>query len=219
MFDKKILDYIDRHTSDETELMHLLNRKTHLEQMYPRMLSGKVQGKFLKMISLMIRPERILEIGTFTGYSAICLADGLTPNGKLHTIEADPEIAEFAAAWIEKAGLQEKVIQHSGEALQVIPQLTDEFDLVFIDADKENYLNYYKQVLLIVKPGGFILADNTLWDGKVTDPAELSDKETRGIVEFNDFVQNDPQVENVLLSVRDGVLLIRKRNNRENLNT
>ncbi|MCB0806284.1 MAG: class I SAM-dependent methyltransferase [Bacteroidales bacterium] len=219
MFDKNILDYIDRHTSDETELMHLLNRKTHLEQMYPRMLSGKVQGKFLKMISLMIRPERILEIGTFTGYSAICLADGLTPNGKLHTIEADPEIAEFAAAWIEKAGLQEKVIQHSGEALQVIPQLTDEFDLVFIDADKENYLNYYKQVLPIVKPGGFILADNTLWDGKVTDPAELSDKETRGIVEFNDFVQNDPQVENVLLSVRDGVLLIRKRNNRENLNT
>jgi predicted O-methyltransferase YrrM len=178
--------------------------------MYPRMLSGEVQGKFLEMISYMIRPQKILEIGTFTGYSAICLAKGLAEKGKLQTIEADPEIADFASGYFSKSGYADKIVQHIGNALEIVPKLGDIFDLVFIDADKENYLNYYKMVLPKLRKGGFILADNALWDGKVTKKSYYSEKETLGIREFNDHVQSDERVENVLVSIRDGIMMIRK---------
>jgi len=210
MLKKDITQYIDQHTSDESRLLSDLNRKTHLRMMYPRMLSGKVQGRFLEMVSRMIQPDRILEIGTFTGYSGLCLAAGLKKNGKLHTIEADPEIAEFAASYFASSEYTDKIVQHTGQALEIIPEIDEIFDLVFIDADKDNYLNYYQLVLPKVRAGGFIMADNALWDGKVARPDSHTDKETMGISAFNDYVQNDKQVENILVSIRDGIMLIRK---------
>lgn len=208
--DKKLENYITGHTSAEPELLQRLNRETHVKILFPRMMSGHLQGKFLEMISWMVRPERVLEIGTYTGYSAICLSAGLTENGSLHTIEINPELEDFILKYIREAGLSEKINLHIGDAMEVIPQLDEKFDLVFIDADKENYLNYYHLVFDKVKKGGFILADNALWDGKVLSPDKKMDKETTGIVEFNDFVQNDDRVENVLLPLRDGVMVVRK---------
>jgi predicted O-methyltransferase YrrM len=202
--------YISNHTSPESDVLSKLNRETHLRILNPRMLSGHIQGKFLEMISRMIRPESILEIGTYTGYSAICLAKGLKNGGILHTIEINQELEIIARDYIAKAGLQNVIRQHIGDALKIIPTLNEEFDLVFIDADKENYLRYYQMAFDSVKKGGFILADNALWDGKVVEPDLQVDKETRGIKAFNDFVQNDARVENVLLSIRDGVMLVCK---------
>lgn len=202
--------YISNHTSPESDVLGKLNRETHLRILNPRMLSGHIQGKFLEMISRMIRPESILEIGTYTGYSAICLAKGLKNGGILHTIEINQELEIIARDYIAKAGLQNVIRQHIGDALKIIPTLNEEFDLVFIDADKENYLRYYQMAFDSVKKGGFILADNALWDGKVVEPDLQADKETRGIKAFNDFVQNDARVENVLLSIRDGVMLVCK---------
>jgi len=174
------------------------------------MLSGPVQGRFLEMISRMIRPQRILEIGTFTGYSAICLAQGLAEGGVLHTIEAEAMYADLALEFFSKADLMEKIILHEGDALKIIPELDEIFDLVFIDAAKEHYCDYYDLVLDKVRKGGFILADNTLWDGKVLEEGGKGEPETRGIVAFNKLVQEDERVENVLLSLRDGVSVIRK---------
>ena len=211
MLSEELIHYIESHTSGESELLREINRMTNLKMMYPRMLSGKVQGKFLEMVSYMLRPETILEIGTFTGYSAICLAAGLAEGGMIHTLEADPEIADFAKKYFKKSGYEHKIKLHTGQALEIIPELEETFDLVFIDADKENYLNYFKLVLPKVKQGGFILADNVLWDGKVTKRNKHSDKETEGIREFNDFVRDDDSVENVLVSIRDGLMLIRKK--------
>jgi predicted O-methyltransferase YrrM len=202
--------YISNHTSPESDVLSKLNRETHLRILNPRMLSGHIQGKFLEMISRMIRPESILEIGTYTGYSAICLAKGLKNGGILHTIEINQELEIIARDYIAKAGLQNVIRQHIGDALKIIPTLNEEFDLVFIDADKENYLRYYQMAFDSVKKGGFILADNALWDGKVVESDLQADKETRGIKAFNDFVQNDARVENVLLSIRDGVMLVCK---------
>ena len=202
--------YISNHTSPESDVLGKLNRETHLRILNPRMLSGHIQGKFLEMISRMIRPESILEIGTYTGYSAICLAKGLKNGGILHTIEINQELEIIARDYIAKAGLQNVIRQHIGDALKIIPTLNEEFDLVFIDADKENYLRYYQMAFDSVKKGGFILADNALWDGKVVESDLQADKETRGIKAFNDFVQNDARVENVLLSIRDGVMLVCK---------
>jgi predicted O-methyltransferase YrrM len=202
--------YIQDHTSPEDEILARLNRETHLKVLNPRMLSGHVQGKFLEMVSRMINPSRILEIGTYTGYSAICLAKGLAGNGILHTIEVNPELKEFAKRYFREAGLEKQIIQHTGDAVDIIPRIDELFDLVFIDAAKENYLHYYQLIFDKVRPGGFILADNALWDGKVVDPPENQDKETRGIATFNDYIQKDDRVENVLLSVRDGIMLVRK---------
>ena len=202
--------YITDHTSPEDELLKRLNRETHLKVLNPRMLSGHVQGRFLEMISKMIQPHRILEIGTYTGYSAICLAKGLAGNGILHTIEVNPELEEFAKRYFREAGLEKQIIQHSGDALELIPQINETFDLVFIDAAKESYLDYYHLIFDKVRKGGFILADNALWDGKVVDPNQAQDKETHGIVAFNDFIRNDNRVEKVLLSLRDGIMIIRK---------
>jgi predicted O-methyltransferase YrrM len=210
MIDPRLEEYIEQHTTPEEELLYALHRFTHLHTPYPRMLSGHVQGHFLRMISLMLKPARILEIGTFTGYSAICLAGGLIPGGMLHTLEADPSYAEIAREYFAKAGLEDRIVLHEGDALEIIPQLNETFDLVFIDAAKEHYLDYYQLVFDKVRKGGFILADNALWDGRVLEGEKAKDTETAGIIRFNAAIQVDERVENVLLSVRDGVMLIRK---------
>jgi caffeoyl-CoA O-methyltransferase len=211
MIPDEIHEYCELHTTPEPEVLNRLNRETHLTQVYPRMLSGHLQGTFLRMISAMIKPGRVLEIGTFTGYSAICLAGGGEIAGGLvlHTIEANPELEPLIRKYIREAGLEQVIQLHIGDAVQIIPTLDDVWDLVFIDADKPNYLNYYNMVLPKVRQGGFILADNALWDGRVLD-ASTTDKETRGIIEFNEFVQRDERVENMLLPLRDGIMLIRK---------
>lgn len=206
-----INSYILAHTSAENQALKELTRETHIKTMFPRMLSGHLQGKFLEMVSFMIKPQTILEIGTFTGYSAICLARGLKEDGRLHTIDIDPEMKYIAQNYFKKTGVQNKIIQHIGNALDIIPSLDQTFDLVFIDADKENYLDYYNLVFDKVRTGGFILADNALWDGKVILQDGKSDKETRGIKQFNDFVGKDDRVENMLLPLRDGIMILRKK--------
>jgi predicted O-methyltransferase YrrM len=206
----KLENYITDHTSAEQEVLRELNRETHVKVLFPRMMSGHLQGKFLQMVSWMIRPGRVLEIGTYTGYSAICLAGGLKDQGVVHTIEINPELEDIILKYVVKAGLSDKIQLHIGDAIDIIPDLDETFDLVFIDADKENYLNYYHLVFDKVREGGFILADNALWDGKVVEEKKRYDKETEGIIKFNDFVQNDDRVENVLLPVRDGIMIIRK---------
>jgi predicted O-methyltransferase YrrM len=210
MIHKKIEEYIEQHTTNESGVQYDLNRATHLKTFYPNMLSGQVQGKFLEMISRMIKPEYILEIGTFTGYSAISLARGLQDDGKLYTIEVNEEIETFIREYLQKAGMQEKIQLLMGNALEIIPELPHQFDLIFIDADKEQYVDYYDLAIDKLKSGGFILADNVLWGGKVIEDDAKSDKETMGIKSFNEHVKNDKRVEQVILSVRDGLMLIRK---------
>jgi predicted O-methyltransferase YrrM len=205
-----IENYIGRHTSPEDEVLARLYRETHLKVLNPRMLSGHVQGVFLEMISRMVHPRRVLEIGTYTGYSAICLARGLSEDGILHTIEVNPELAGFSKRYFKEAGVESRIIQHTGDALKIIPLIGEMFDLVFIDAAKEYYPDYYHSVFRKVKSGGFILADNALWDGKVAAKHSKADKETIGIAEFNNIVQKDERVQNVLLAMRDGMMMIRK---------
>lgn len=205
----EIEKYIDAHTTAESDALQQLNRKTQTDVLMPQMMSGKVQGQFLKFISQMLQPTRVLEIGTFTGYAAICLAEGLPENGKLFTIDINEELEAIARTHIEKAGLQNKIIQIIGNAAQEIQQLNETFDLVFIDADKQNYSLYYDLVLDKVRSGGFILADNVLWSGKIID--EQKDKDTKKLAEFNDKVQQDNRVENVIVSIRDGIMMIRKK--------
>lgn len=210
MIDEKISEYIENHTSDEGTLMYALNRETHLKTFYPNMLSGKVQGKFLEMIVHMLQPKRILEIGTFTGYSALAMAKALPKNGLLYTIDNNEEIESFARHFFEKSSCGDKIRFLLGDARILIPKLEETFDLVFIDAEKAQYLNYYEAALKKLGKGGFILADNVLWGGKVVYDDKKPDKETRGIRKFNDFVKQDSRVEQVMLSIRDGLLLIRK---------
>lgn len=199
------------HTEPEPPVLTALSRETNLTQVAPRMLAGHMQGTLLRLISRMIRPRRVLEIGTFTGYSAICLAAGLEPGtGALHTIDVNAELEDMVRRYLREAGVQDLVHLHIGEALKIIPALHEQWDLVYIDADKPNYLNYYKMVFPAVRPGGFILADNALWDGKVLD-RDATEKETQGIIEFDEFVQQDDRVENLLLPFRDGLMVARKR--------
>jgi caffeoyl-CoA O-methyltransferase len=213
MITNEIFNYAEEHSTPEYPFLAKLNRETNLTQVYPRMLAGHMQGMLIRFISQMIKPNRILEIGTFTGYSAINLAMGLhsLPHKEsiLHTIEVDPEQEEIIRKYLLESGLTDKVILHIGEALNIIPTLDETWDLVYIDADKPNYLNYYKMVFDQVKPGGFILADNALWDGKVLDPSTRS-RDTHGIIDFNEFVLKDERVENLLLPFRDGIMIIRK---------
>jgi caffeoyl-CoA O-methyltransferase len=203
--------YAYDHTTAELPVLAKLSRATHLRTHLPQMLSGHLQGTFLQMISHMIRPSAILEIGTFTGYSAICLAQGLNTGGKLITLECNPEMVDFARPYFEEAGLSEKINMLTGDATELISTLEGPFDLVFIDADKENYCNYFDLVLPIVRPGGYILADNTLWYGRVIEPGAESDRETAGIVRFNEYVQQHKDVENILIPLRDGITLMRKK--------
>ena len=209
--DEKLDDYVCMHTSDEDDLLKELNRQTHLKVLQPRMLSGHFQGRFLSMISKMIQPTSILEIGTYTGYSALCLAEGLKSDGKLLTIDKNPELEDFVRNFLEKSAYREKVEFVIADAMKYIPTIKKTFDLVFIDADKGNYLNYYKLVIDMIPSGGFILADNVLWSGKVVDEKSINDKDTKAIMEFNQYVMNDIRVENVLLPIRDGLLLMRKK--------
>jgi predicted O-methyltransferase YrrM len=209
-FDQEIIDYICKYTSPEDEVLNELYRETHLKVLHPHMLAGHLQGRILEMISRMIRPENILEIGTYTGYSSICLAKGLSGGGKLHTIERNDELHDIARKYFKKAGLENKIIQYTGEAREIIPGLDFSFELVFIDSDKDEYLDIYSQVFDKVPPGGYILADNVLWEGKVTGKPGKGDTETRSIIEFNDLIKNDNRVENLILAVRDGLMIIRK---------
>lgn len=205
----EIEKYIDVHTTDESDALQQLNRKTHADVLMPQMLSGKVQGQFLKFVSQMLLPNRVLEIGTYTGYAAICLAAGLTETGKLFTIDINEELEGIVKTHVEKAGLQHKIVQIIGDATQEINKLDETFDLVFIDADKTNYSLYYDLVFDKVRSGGFILADNVLWSGKIVE--EKKDKDTQSLANFNDKVQQDNRVENVIVSIRDGVMMIRKK--------
>ena len=202
--------YAEEHTTAQPDYLYDLYRETHLKTMYPRMMSGQLQGSFLRMVSYILQPERVLEIGTFTGYSAINLALGMSEGSKLHTIDSNPEVVEIGLKYFEKAGLADKIISHIGYAPDIIPTIDEVFDLVFIDADKENYLAYYHLVFDKLRKGGIIMADNAFWDGKVLEDKNSSDKETLGIIGFNEFVQNDSRVENLLLPLRDGVMVIRK---------
>lgn len=206
---QEIEKYIDTHTTDESDVLQQLNRKTYTDVLMPQMLSGKVQGQFLKFISQMLQPNRVLEIGTYTGYAAICLAAGLTETGKLFTIDINEELEDMVKTHVQKAGLQNKIVQIIGNATQEISRLEETFDLIFIDADKQNYSLYYDLVFDKLRSGGFILADNVLWSGKITD--EKKDKDTQSLAEFNDKVQQDNRVENVIVSIRDGVMMIRKK--------
>jgi predicted O-methyltransferase YrrM len=205
-----IADYIEAHTSQESDLLKKINRETHAKVMMPRMLSGQLQGRYLSMISHLLKPATILEIGTYTGYSAICLAEGLAEDGKLTTIDINEELETRVRDYFQQAGLSEKIDYRIGNALTIIPTINQQFDLVFIDADKENYSKYYDLVFDKVKVGGVILADNVLWSGKVTKPKP--DKDTRALLEFNAKVTTDNRVENVLLPLRDGIMMIRKKN-------
>ena len=207
---KEINDYCEKYTQDEGEILYQLNRETHQKILRPRMLSGHLQGQLLMFFAKMISPDKILEIGTYTGYSAICLARGLKEGGELHTIDINEELEDFAYSFFQKAGLENKIKMHVGNALEIIPGLNKRWDLVFIDADKENYINYYNLVLDSVKVGGFIIFDNVLWSGKVTQEINRKDKETVVLVELAKVLQKDSRVETVLLPVRDGLFMVRK---------
>ena len=206
-----IEEYILNHSNKEDPILAELNRETNLKILRPRMLSGHLQGKVLEMLSKMINPEKILEIGTYTGYSAICLAKGLKENGILHTIEINDELEDFISKYLQKSGLENKVKLHFGDARKIISEINEQFDLVFIDADKRDYLDYYKIILEFIKPGGFILADNVLWSGKVLEKEIPEDEHTKGVIEFNEFIKNDDRIEKVILPLRDGLTLIRKK--------
>lgn len=207
---EQILRYTEAYTSDEAVVLEELTRTTHLKTAHPQMLSGKVQGRFLAMISRMVRPKNILEIGTFTGYSAYCLSRGLPENGKLVTIEINDEIEELIRDFFERAGLTPFTELIIGDARKVVPTLNTLFDLVFIDGNKEHYPEYYKVCLKALKPGGYMIADNVLWGGKVA-ATPIKDTSSERLHTFNEMVHNDPAVENVLLTVRDGLMLVRKR--------
>ena len=203
-------DYITAHSDLEPEYLAKLNRRTHLRMINPRMLSGHFQGRVLAMFCHMIQPKTVLEIGTFTGYSAISMAEGMPDDGVLHTIDYDDELESFLNDVFAKSEQAHKIKLHIGDALTVIDGMNEIFDLVFIDADKEEYLAYYEAVLPKVRQGGYMLVDNTLWDGKVLKPVDPKDKETIAIMKFNEFIAKDTRIEKVLLPVRDGLTLIRK---------
>jgi len=204
--------YMAAHSDAEPEYLALVNRAAHVHTINPRMLSGHFQGRILKMLVRMIQPQRVLEIGTFVGYSALCMAEGLPEGGHVDTIEIDDELEEFIREQLAKSPFEERITLHIGDALEVIPQLDMTFDLVFIDADKRLYRDYYELVLPRLKSGGFILADNTLWDGKVLiDKPESNDYQTIAIKAFNDFIATDNRIEKVILPLRDGLTLIMKK--------
>lgn len=205
-----IAEYAEKFSSPEPEILKKLNRDTHAKVLRPRMLAGYLQGRLLSFISRMIKPERILEIGTYTGYSAICLAEGLQEGGLLHTIDHNPELEDFTAGYIRQAGFEEQVIQHTGEAIDVLPTLHEHFDLVYLDADKTNYIRYFELIFPKLRQGGIVLADNVLWSGKVLDTVPEKDEETLGIVRFNAYIREHSGVRNLLLPFRDGLMIIEK---------
>ena len=204
-------DYILSHSEPEPEYLHELWRATHLHTLHGHMVSGHLQGRLLKMLVEMIRPQRVLEVGTFSGYSALCMAEGLPDGGHLWTYEINDEMEDFTRKWLENSPYSDRITFMIGDAVTEAPKLNLDFDLAFIDGDKRNYVETYEAVLPIVKKGGFLLADNTLWDGHVTDSAYDGDRQTQGIRRFNDHVAADPRTEQVILPIRDGLTLIRKK--------
>ena len=204
-------DYILAHIEPEPDYLYRLWRATNIYMLHGRMASGHLQGRLLKMLVQMIRPQRILEVGTVSGYSALCMAEGLSDGGKVYTFEINDEQEDFTRPWIEGSPVADKVKFIIGDAITEAPKLGIEFDMAFIDGDKRTYVETYEMVLNILKPGGFILADNTLWDGHVTDPAYDRDHQTQGIRRFNDHIAQDARVEQVILPLRDGLTLIRKK--------
>ncbi|MFY0653018.1 MAG: O-methyltransferase [Cyclobacteriaceae bacterium] len=210
--DEHIQTYSERHTTPEPELLKKINRDTYVNILHPRMLSGQMQGRMLSMLSYMIQAKSILEIGTFTGYSAICLAEGLAPDGNVITLDINEELEDRVRGYFSESDFADQIDYRVGNALEIIPELDSSFDLVFIDADKENYKTYYEMVLDKMPSGGIIIADNVLWSGKVLgDHIKKIDKDTKALIEFNDWVQKDERVENVLFPVRDGLMVIRKK--------
>jgi caffeoyl-CoA O-methyltransferase len=206
----EVMKYALGHTSAEDEVLGNLFRETNRKTVYPHMISGHLQGRLLEMMSRMIRPFRILEVGTFTGYSAICLARGLAEGGLLHTIDINDELADMALKYFNLAGLAQRIILHTGDARVIIPGLQDQFDLIFIDGDKEQYPDYYAASMTKLKTGGFLIADNVLWGGKVLPGYQGRDRETKGIREFNRLVAADARVEKLLLPFRDGLFILHK---------
>ena len=209
ILNEQIEEYAQEHSSPEPELLAQLNRETHLKVLQPRMLSGHLQGRLLSMLMKMIRPKRILEIGTYTGYSALCMAEGLDKEGELHSIDINEELADFVNKYIEKSAYQNQIKLHLGNALEIIPQLKENWDVVFIDADKSNYINYYNMLIKQLKSGAYIIADNVLWSGKVLNQSGKQDEDTKTLIKFNQMIQEDERVENVLLPIRDGLMVIR----------
>ena len=203
--------YILRHIDPESDYLKALYRATHLYLLRPRMASGHLQGRMLKMFVRMIRPQQVLEIGTYSGYSALCLAEGLEEGGLLHTFEINDEQEDFTRPWIEQSDYADRIEFFIGDALHIAPTLGIRFDMVFVDGDKRHYTDYYHAVMDLLNPGGYILADNTLWDGHVVEPGAARDAQTAGIMRFNDLVAADPSVERVILPLRDGLTLIRKK--------
>lgn len=202
-------DYIEQHSQKEPELLAALNKETYQKILLPRMLSGHFQGRVLSMLSKLIRPVNILEIGTYTGYSALCLCEGMQENGLLHTIDIKEELIDFQRKYFDKSPWGNQIVQHLGEALDIIPTLDLKFDLVFIDADKENYINYFELIVPKMNKGGIILSDNVLWSGKVLEPLKNNDLSTKILVEYNKLLKNDPRVETVILPIRDGLTVSR----------
>ncbi|AUP78402.1 O-methyltransferase [Flavivirga eckloniae] len=203
-------DYVVKHSEDEPELLQQLNRETYQKILQPRMLSGHYQGRVLSMISKLVNPKNILEIGTYTGYSALCLAEGIQASGALHTIDINEELADFQRKYFDKSGYGSQIFQHIGDAQEIIPELDKMFDLVFIDADKENYPNYFNIVIDKLNPGGIILSDNVLWSGKILEDLKPDDFSTKALIEYNLLLKNDDRVETVVLPIRDGLTISRK---------
>ena len=206
---KDILEYSEKYSQQEPEILQELNRETHLKILNPRMLSGFFQGRLLSIISKLIKPKKVLEIGTYTGYSAICISEGMNKNGIIHTIDKNEELNTIQKKYFKKSGLENNIIQYNGCALDIIPKIEEKFDLIFIDADKENYINYFNLVIDKLNTNGIILADNVLWSGKVIN-SEDHDLTTNVLREFNRMVNNDNRVETILLPIRDGISIIRK---------
>ena len=207
----KIDQYVEQHSENEPELLQQLNRETHLKILQPRMLSGAYQGRVLSMISKLVNPKHILEIGTYTGYSALCLAEGMQPNGELHTIDINEELYDFQRKYFDKSLYGNQIHQHLGNALEIIPRLNKTFDLVFIDADKENYPNYFEMIMDKLNPGGIILSDNVLWSGKVIEPFKEDDIDTKALIEYNALLKEDSRIETIILPIRDGLTISRKK--------
>ncbi|MGO4906137.1 O-methyltransferase [Flavobacterium sp. W20_MBD1_R3] len=206
---QELEDYIEQHSEKEPLLLSALNKETYQKILLPRMLSGHFQGRVLSMLSKLIRPVNILEIGTYTGYSALCLCEGMRENGQLHTIDIKEELVDFQRKHFDKSPWGNQIFQHLGEAIDIIPTLDLKFDLVFIDADKENYINYFELIVPRMNKGGIILSDNVLWSGKVLEPLNPKDISTKILLEYNQLLANDPRIETVLLPIRDGLTVSR----------